>query len=618
MSRELKVRARDVVGRGGVGAIVEVGRQSFVTTDLAFWGAGRYEGQELDHPRLARRLNVSSLRSAKGSGEDGKAGPAFVRFPRWMFCERCNALKEYQPAQLGSREPECGECPRGASLIGIRWVGACSNGHLFDIPWRRWAHLNRMHKVVRDPNCQGRLGLRLTARRGAAEGSIVVTCRDCGAASTLMGLTGVGTLDAVGLPTCPGTQPWGEGHAAAHCGEQPHVLMRASSRLHFPRTISMLDLPPDADRKAAPEVQQQIRQALDVFTLELLKAKRRDGISIADELAFYAGRIGCDTADIEAFLDEDGRTRPAASSPTLGAVEDSDAEHTSLGDEWTALMMPRRKQPSWSRFVTEHLDPGDFGERLGPLFDRLVLVHRLREVRAYAGYRRITSDPSRGEFMWPSRSADARGLGVSWLPAHEVIGEGIFLDLAPSAVTTWLSAQVDAETRRRRDGVATQFSRSYLSAGASAVTMRQPEFVLLHTFAHLLIREMAYSAGYSSASLRERIYAGEDAGRRRMGILIYTAEGDSEGTLGGLVRLGAPQRLAGTIARLAERAAWCGQDPVCRESVGQGMHGLNLAACHGCSLVSETSCGHGNVLLDRNAIASGRAGAPGFLDVPAS
>lgn len=33
-----------------------------------------------------------------------------------------------------------------------------------------------------------------------------------------------------------------------------------------------------------------------------------------------------------------------------------------------------------------------------------------------------------------------------------------------------------------------------------------PRFVMLHTFAHLLINELVYECGYSSASLRERLY----------------------------------------------------------------------------------------------------------------
>jgi hypothetical protein len=85
-------------------------------------------------------------------------------------------------------------------------------------------------------------------------------------------------------------------------------------------------------------------------------------------------------------------------------------------------------------------------------------------------------------------------------------------------------------------------------------------------------------------------------------ILIYTASGDSEGTLGGLVRQGEPDRLPAIIIRALNRAQWCSSDPVCIESTGQGSDNANLAACHGCVLVPETSCEQGNRLLNRGIV----------------
>ena len=93
------------------------------------------------------------------------------------------------------------------------------------------------------------------------------------------------------------------------------------------------------------------------------------------------------------------------------------------------------------------------------------------------------------------------------------------------------------------------------------------------------------------------------------GILIYTASGDSEGTMGGLVRQGKPGRLEATLHRAINRAAWCSSDPVCMESTGQGTDSANLAACHGCCLLPETSCEEGNRLLDR-ALLIGKADRP--------
>ena len=125
-----------------------------------------------------------------------------------------------------------------------------------------------------------------------------------------------------------------------------------------------------------------------------------------------------------------------------------------------------------------------------------------------------------------------------------------------------------------------------------------PKFVLLHTLAHLLVRQLAFECGYAASSLRERIYA-SDKGTPMSGILIYTADSDAEGSLGGLVRQGNKDRFIPTLITALERGQWCSADPVCRELSGQGMNGLNRAACHSCSLLSETSCISHNSLLDR-------------------
>ena len=105
---------------------------------------------------------------------------------------------------------------------------------------------------------------------------------------------------------------------------------------------------------------------------------------------------------------------------------------------------------------------------------------------------------------------------------------------------------------------------------------------------HILMRQLCYECGYHASSIRERLYVSEE----RLGVLIYTADGDSEGSLGGLVRQGETQRITKTIRSSIERAAWCSNDPICSELPEHGVDGLNRAACHACSLVPETSCTH--------------------------
>jgi hypothetical protein len=108
-----------------------------------------------------------------------------------------------------------------------------------------------------------------------------------------------------------------------------------------------------------------------------------------------------------------------------------------------------------------------------------------------------------------------------------------------------------------------------------------------------------FECGYSSASLRERLYVSSDVQAPMAALLIYTAAGDSEGTLGGLVGLGRERCLGSTVAHALRRIAWCSADPVCSEVSAQGPDGSNKAACHTCLLLPETSCETINRGLDR-------------------
>ena len=127
-----------------------------------------------------------------------------------------------------------------------------------------------------------------------------------------------------------------------------------------------------------------------------------------------------------------------------------------------------------------------------------------------------------------------------------------------------------------------------------------------------LINRLVYECGYSTASLRERLYVArpEHEHGPMAGVLVYTAAGDSEGTMGGLVRMGKPGRLEPVLQRALEAASWCSNDPICMELAeegGQGPDSSNLAACHSCALLPETACTEFNHFLDRGFLV----GVPG-------
>lgn len=245
----------------------------------------------------------------------------------------------------------------------------------------------------------------------------------------------------------------------------------------------------------------------------------------------------------------------------------------------------------------------------------MVLVERLREVRALIGFTRIESpgDLADVEDFPRDRVAPLSRKAPQWVPASEVRGEGIFIRFSEDAVQAWeLGDAVRGWESAIRAGHRDWRQARGLDPLKGFPGMR---YLLLHSFAHALMRQLVLECGYTAASISERIYAlPPDADNGPMaGILIYTAAPDSEGTLGGLVSLGRPDILGRHIHDALEGVRLCASDPLCAEHhpVHQGttLHG---AACHACLFVPETSCERGNKYLDRSLLidtmaASGRA-----------
>jgi hypothetical protein len=249
-----------------------------------------------------------------------------------------------------------------------------------------------------------------------------------------------------------------------------------------------------------------------------------------------------------------------------------------------------------TNLLIRSLEIGSYGDLVRSSFERVSLLHKLRETRAFVGYSRI--------FPENDLTPDERwGLIASerkrWLPAIIVRGEGIFLKFREDKLRKWLD--INGEAHEGRLSSINSNLGELRERRHQQAKVISPKHVLIHTFAHLLINQLVYECGYGSASLRERIYTA-DGENPMSGVLIYTAAGDSEGTMGGLVNMGQPGHLDDAIAKALERARWCSSDPVCIESPGQGPDNCNLGACHSCALLPETSCEEQNRLLDRGMV----------------
>lgn len=599
MARNRTLRLSQALSPFGVGAIYDVLGESFVAADISRWKA---RGDVLRAPRLEKNLGVSQLKRppARSSsfGAPKGAGIPFIRFPRWLFCASCRRMRHWNiKSEQESEVPLCHNCRSRRPLVPMRFITICREGHMDDVPWHRWAHSGGESPAQKQCAAKA-LEFRTRKNAGGGLGSLEVRCAapGCGASRSLAGITQPEALRQIG-EKCRGLQPWQFTSDALQHDMTPEVVQRGASNVHFAHMESAIDIPPESrfsefsDAMIAVTTHAMFAAVLSApdgpFAGPMIKA-------IAEECRVYE-------ADVRAAVAQDLR-RQSGDGGTLPPEDLQSAE-------WTAFVTPQPEVDDRDRFVTKHVsltaDGGQEGMAavrvLLAQLDKVVMAVRLREVRALTGFSRL--EPG-GPVVKPDL-----GRGLDWLPAIEVFGEGIFLSLSDDAVEAWEAGPARGRATllgQRRDA-------SHLSFWLPEV---HPRFLLLHTLSHLLIRQLAFDSGYSSASLRERIYSRTTTGgASQAGLLIYTAAGDAEGTLGGLVRQAEPRRLAPSLLSLLQRALWCGNDPICRESHGQGIDSLNLAACHACVLISETSCVYRNVLLDRLMVV-GEPGGLSFLDAP--
>jgi hypothetical protein len=605
----------------GVGAVIDFLDESLMSGGLDAWpyeiadASIRPEilkSSQVVDGRLARRLSAELGRQidffmspteapdvvSRGAPRLDRADMPFVRFPNWHFCPRCRHLKHvpwntpWRSEALrchnsgrraeGTAKP-CSELPakRRPRLSPVRFVAACEAGHIMDFPWHEWAHSGDISGCTPDA---AQLYLYSTTAAGLA--GVVVKCMSCGSSRSMAGAFQRDALRGMLVPSCPGERPWLGPDGAVPCPSLiPQTIQRGASNSYFARLTSSILIPPYSAKVQQVLDRPDIWDEITSFTVDgkphlpFLKTKAKNlGL---DEDAFIGAvleRMNGDETASEGYTDE---TRYRF-------------------DEYKAYTGPRPPEVERHDFDTKACDVDGYEPWFARAFDAVVLVRRLRETRVLTGFTRLVPpDATNGALAALSLTPKR------WLPGFSVRGEGIFLQFSKERLSAWERGPVASERVR---SLQAQLNRLAVERMRPVRTI-STSHLLIHSFAHLLIRQLAFECGYDSSSLRERLYVSADPAHGMAGLLIYTASGDSEGTLGGLVRQGEPGRLDATIKAALANAAICSSDPLCIESEGQGTNSLNRAACHACALLPETSCEEGNLLLDR-VVVIGTPGQP--------
>lgn len=570
------VRPSQLITTFGPGSIVDLPRLSAIVSGTDSWTVR--EDLRVDEPRLCAALRVRELYEPlvehSARGPRGTI-PSRV-FPRMLTCPACRRLAQvdqfrwdHRFAEFHCSDPRC-EDRGNVRALPSRFVVACERGHLDDFPFHDYVHGGSAG------SCRGPLRLYDSGETGSIS-DIAVYCEGGKDRRTL----GAAFGEANVLGPCTRRRPWLglDDFDTADCDARPWATLRGASNIYFAVVRSALSVPPWAD-PINDAIARYERLFANVTSLADLETLMRLGNF--PELAEYSPH------DLYNAL---VRRREPMPVIDVGAL---------LHPEWQALRNPRRSSGR-TDFETEQVEiPDGFEDYI----EQVVLVHRLKEVRAVQGFTRIEPPGSWGDAPDdPSRIAPISRERRDWLPAVVVRGEGLFLELNPAAVDAWVNREaVSVLIGRMSAALADWRAARELEPGPAV----DPRFVLAHTLAHLLIRRMSLDAGYSASSLRERVYGSTSQGM--CGLLLYTATPDSDGSLGGLVDLGRPTRLRSLLHEALEESQLCSSDPLCSDNEPRVKGMLNGAACHACLLASETSCERSNRFLDRAVLIQTLAG----------
>lgn len=601
-----QIRQSQMITTFGPGSLVDLPRNAAIVGGLETWRwGGDDRRRQIQEPRLLAKveqaLQLQGLKLYEPPADDPEPGapPSGVtayEFPEWFVAQmsvkgpqgqRSRPLVHRQ--KLIGRNRYQGSDRKMYTVVPVRFVQACINGHISDVDWFAFVHGQG------DP-CRRDLYLDETGTGGDLS-EIEVRC-DCGKSRPLILLLERG---ANVLGRCKGNRPWlGEGRSEK-CRDTDgdpafnRLLIRSASNAYFPQILSVISIP-DEDEKlqaAVGKIWEDFLQYVDApedLTRERKKARVNAALEgYSDETVWgeiLRRRGGSEGA-------EQKKIKVAELQTLLSSAEEIGDDKLE-GDFYArALKRPSKESNLWKKI------------------DRVVLVHRLREVVAQVGFTRFepAMNDIDGELSLGVRPASLAE-EVQWLPAVENRGEGFFISFKKEIVDEW----------RGRKGVQTR--EIDLFEGFKLWRKRHPgttaqfpgvTYLMLHSLSHLLVTTVALECGYSSSAIRERVYAG-DAG---YGILLYTGTPDSEGTLGGLVHVG--RRIEEHLRSAIELGRLCSNDPVCSQHSPK--HALEEqyllgAACHGCLLIAETSCERFNQYLDRSLVVPtvGSGGAEFFSD----
>lgn len=547
-----EIRPGQLITTFGPGAILDSVKDSVVILDTNYW---KNTGRRITDARLASYLGVDYFLSPRTSFKEDLP---VVSFPNYHICssKKCNRLfdirDDFELEKYLKFGPTCPDC--GKPAYPARFIVSCKDGHLDDFPWKWWVHHG-------ETNCTGKMKLISTGNTSSL-GDLKVIC-ECGDSRSMTGATEIKNFSGF---MCTGRYPHRPGKKEYNkCKKGVVPLQRGASNVYFPVLRSAISIPP---------------------WINPLYSLIDEHYKSIKDLREYLG----EDADEKVY---DKHFKPKYSfqefKDALKRRDDKIKEYVEIKEmEYSAITHFEDfdyKREDYFKAEEEVLP-----SYLEKYFSRIIKVHRLREVLVLLGFMRNDSpEPEVDEPVGITK------LSVNpndrWLPAVNINGEGIFIEFNKESINKWSD---DPYIHKLSKKYTEHYDKYIEEKGWKNAKSKNIVYVLLHTFAHVLIKELSMKCGYSSAAIKERIYFSENM----CGVLLYTGSSDKEGSLGGLVEMGRICNFTEILLNALKNSITCTTDPRCMTLEPEKQR-INGAACHSCTMISETSCESGNRLLDR-------------------
>ena len=628
MAKYIQTQTRKIISSyGGVGSIIETPKGALIIEPFDRWPFFQKEKHlekenHIEDNRLLKRLqfekgfpklkffvkipnNVSSFKNPNIPQNSDNVLRAKY-FPEWFYCNRCkrfhkisdwwngwkNTLQKYKKEIRNVRSlfyetPKCYHCfdeiqktkkkqNPFIELEQIRFILTASNGEIEDIPWERW---NTVQKKVKDKDsdngtiifdfdnlcCNNQDLQYIKSEKFSDLAGIRIQCKNCGKKQTLSGIFGLR------LPV------FQEESDDSSNQRFKKPVIRTSNSVYYPILISSIYLPTELAIK--PDDAKEIDEWLgENEAIELIvKIFKKRGYSKEKIIRYIKNK---QLPEFEPEIEYRLKEYNFLINPERIVYPIND-------DIESNLIFEKQKI---SRLQTFY-------------FDNLIKMKKLKLTVVQTGYTR--QEPMDKDQFLSGDFANIKPKYTSkwtnqteYLPAIENYGEGIFINFNKKKISGWVDLVLnDPIFSARIKTIQENSSSNELIVEDRFEDIRfLSKFILLHTLSHILIKEFEFSVGYPATSLNERLYIDNN---EMSGLLIYTVAG-AEGSYGGLISQANEENFIKIFQSALYRAKDCASDPICYNSYdGQGIGGLNMAACYSCAIIPDISCEEFNSFLDR-------------------